>query len=287
MGKFKIALDDLLKHCHEGLELYANGEIKLFFDAPEYMEVHGVPRLLILLDGRANFSFYDQEKIVNMDIDAPAVFYCAREAWLIHNNKYRNRALSFSFLPNYIRAMHIDYDGVNPPPTERDVYFHTSTPLPDAGMSILSTLRELHESGYDNVAASMLKPLFELTVEHLSHSSQGPVMAVRPLFQQINTFLREHRNEPLTREMIADIFVISPGYVTRLCKEYVGKNFSELKLDYQFEHAVHLLMHSRLTVDEIAQQSGFAGANYFIRRFKKKFGVTPHVYRNSIRKKLN
>ena len=38
MGKFKIALDDLLEHCHEGLELYANGEIKLFFDAPEYLE---------------------------------------------------------------------------------------------------------------------------------------------------------------------------------------------------------------------------------------------------------
>ena len=36
-----------------------------------------------------------------------------------------------------------------------------------------------------------------------------------------------------------------------------------------------------MSVDEIAEQSGFSGVNYFIRRFKQKYGKTPHVYRNN------
>ncbi len=280
MTKFKNTLDELMIHCREGLSLPETTEKLLFFNALEYMEVHFVPRLLVLLEGHASFSYVENGRIINQEIIAPAFFYCSQNGYLAHFSKHVQRMLSFSYFPKYIRAMHVDFDGKNLPPTGRDVYYHTVTPLPAVGMQILECIQQLHDIQQDDIAQAMLRPLLELTVNFLSISQSAPVSKERPLWHQINTFLREHRIEPLSRSQVAKLFVISPGYLSQLCREYVGKSFSDLKLSYQFEHALNLMLHTRLTIDEIAQQSGFSGANYFIRRFKKQYGVTPHYYRN-------
>ena len=48
-------------------------------------------------------------------------------------------------------------------------------------------------------------------------------------------------------------------YVSELCKKKTGESFFSLKLQYQLEHAENLLIHTRLGIDEIAEQSGFSG----------------------------
>ena len=68
-------------------------------------------------------------------------------------------------------------------------------------------------------------------------------------------------------------------------KKYTGQTFSDLKLQYQLEHAETLLLNTRMSVNEIADQVGFSCANYFIRRFKSVYHVTPHVFRNSQQEK--
>ena len=113
--------------------------------------------------------------------------------------------------------------------------------------------------------------LFAPTLRDLEVSSAAPVLKVRRLRDEIDTFLREHRNEKLSREAVAELCRISPGYVSQLCRKYADDSFSHLKLRYQLEHAVNLLLHPRLSVDEIAEQSGFSCANYFIRRFSRCF----------------
>ena len=144
----------------------------------------------------------------------------------------------------------------------------------------MELLDELHAADCDGIIRNLLPSLYELTVRDLVSSSAAPVLKVRKLWDEINTFLREHRNEQITREAVALLFRVSPGYVSELCRKYADDTFSHLKLRYQLEHAENLLLHTRLSVDEIAAQSGFASANYFIRRFKSVYGTTPHVYRN-------
>lgn len=48
----------------------------------------------------------------------------------------------------------------------------------------------------------------------------------------------------------------------------------------RLEHAVTLLTVTRFSVEKISHRCGFTTANYFIRVFKKHYGITPAAYRN-------
>ena len=254
----------------------------LFFEAEEHRWIHYVPRLLVLLEGQSLINYCRDGKDVSQLIQAPAYFYCARNGRLrTESSNYANKTLSFSYYPTYIRSMMIDNDGITPPPTERDIYYHTASPLSKPGASLIELLDMLHCIHEDESAAELLPILFKLTLRELQASSQGPIHHERGLWDKINTFLREQRSQNISRGRIAKIFQISPSYVSELSKKYTSCSFSGLKLRYQLEHAENLLLRTRLSINEIAEQSGFSCANYFIRRFKNLYHVTPHVYRNN------
>lgn len=279
MANFQVSLEALLTWCRPVVKMNIPQRL-LFFESDEQCWIHYVPRLLVLLEGKSEISYWENGTDTTSVVEAPVFFYCSRSGRFKRLENAPNKALSFSYYPNYIRAMMIDFDGINSPPTARDIYYHTTTPLSEPGKKLLEMLDSLHETDCDEIAKKLLPVLYELTLKDLEDSSSAPVLKVRKLWEEINTFLREHRSEVVSREEVAKLFRISPGYVSELCKKYTGNSFSHLKLRYQLEHAENMLLHSRLSVNEIAEQSGFTCANYFIRRFKGVYGVTPHVYRN-------
>ena len=285
MTKYQISLEALLPFCEEGLAIEHPARLTVH-EEPEEGWTHSVPRLLILLEGEGHFQIQKDGKLQELKINAPAMLYCAKDGKLTTPNNQSApplRSLSFSFCPNYIRAMHVDYDGIHIPPTERDVFYHTDQPLSDAGIALLKAIDCLLKAGNEPLAEELLFPLFQITVGDLKASAAPPSERyLRPmrLWEQIKAFLREHREESITRAQVARLFRISPGYVSELCRQNTGESFSKVKLHYQLERAKNLLIHSGMNVNEIAVQCGFSCANYFIRRFRKAYGVTPHVYRN-------
>ena len=284
MKNFQISKTELLRRCKEAVN-DLDCPALLYFDAPEHQIIHAVPRLIFQVSGSAIHSSGAEVK-VNV-IDSPRLLYCSRFGYLHTDYLTPGCSISFSYYPNYIRAMHIDYDGVNQPPTVRDVYYHSSNPLSKAGMELLNCIETLHRHDKDEIAGKLLASLFLLTLEELQDSESSSVLNIRSLWNEINCFLQEHRTEVISRNMLAKIFRISPGYVSNLSKKYMGMSFSETKLHYQLEHAENLLRNTLLNIDEIASECGFSSSNYFIRRFKKVYGQTPHVYRYNAPQKLN
>ena len=282
MADFRVSQEELLVWCRKAREMDIPQRL-LFFESEEHGWIHYVPRLLVMLEGGCHIKYLKDGKETARFVQAPAFFYCARSGRLTIDEPRRlpKKTLSFSYYPNYIRAMMIDFDGVHAPPTARDIFYHTARPLGAPGWKLLELLDALHDAGNLESARQLLPILYELTLRDLETSSAAPVLKVRKLWDEINTFLREHRNEPVSREEIAKLFRVSPGYVSELCRKYAADSFSHLKLHYRLEHAENLLLHSRLSVEEVAEQSGFSCANYFIRRFKSVYGATPHVYRNN------
>ena len=276
MKNFQISKTELLRRCREAVN-HIECPALLCFDAPEHQAIHAVPRLIFQVSGTASHRFGAEVK-VNV-LESPKLLYCSRFGFLRSDYTTPGCSISFSYYPNYIRAMHIDYDGVNQPPTMRDVYYHSSNPLSEAGMELLNCIEMLHRYDKDEIAGKLLAPLFLLTLDELQGSESSSVLYVRSLWDEINSFLQEHRTEVISRNTLAKKFNISPGYVSNLSKKYMGMSFSETKLHYQLEHAENLLRNTLLNIDEIAYECGFNSSNYFIRCFKKKHGQTPHVYR--------
>lgn len=101
--------------------------------------------------------------------------------------------------------------------------------------------------------------------------------------QLINDFRKQVENqftELRTTKDYAYILNITPNYLNALCQEFFLKSVSEIIRERTILEAKRLLMHSGLSVSEIAYKIGFTDNSYFGRYFKNDTGMTPKNFRN-------
>ena len=78
---------------------------------------------------------------------------------------------------------------------------------------------------------------------------------------------------------------ITPGHLNSLVKASTGKSAIDLIQEKKLTEAKRFLVHSDLSIKEIAFESGFEDPAYFSRFFKKWNKVTPLEFRVQIREK--
>ena len=71
----------------------------------------------------------------------------------------------------------------------------------------------------------------------------------------------------------------SRSHISHLFKKRSGLTIREYCVSLCLEDARRLLLMSDRSVTEIAYDTGFCDPSYFIRRFKAKFGASPHQFR--------
>lgn len=79
-------------------------------------------------------------------------------------------------------------------------------------------------------------------------------------------------------EAMASELCMSRGNLHLKIKSICGKTVVELIKIIRLEHACELLREGKMSIAEIADQTGFQTSAYFITTFKKEFGVTPGKY---------
>ena len=75
-------------------------------------------------------------------------------------------------------------------------------------------------------------------------------------------------------------FHLSEKYISRYFKEHFHITISQYVTYLRLEHAKQLLQDTDIPVTEVAMQSGYQNVSYFIRSFKKTYGMSPLKYRN-------
>lgn len=96
-------------------------------------------------------------------------------------------------------------------------------------------------------------------------------------------YVRQHYEEPLVLTEIAAHVHLSPSYFSRLFKATMGQSFGEFLTQERLKHARHLLGHSEVPIEIIAQRTGFSSATYFATNFRRWEGKTPRQYRDLMR----
>ena len=97
--------------------------------------------------------------------------------------------------------------------------------------------------------------------------------------QVVECYIREHVDEELSVEKLAQIAYISPNYLTRCFKKKHGKTVVEYINDFRLGLAEEMLKNTSLTVTAISAKVGYANYSYFVRQFKKYKGCSPSEYR--------
>ncbi|MEK3725732.1 helix-turn-helix domain-containing protein [Paenibacillus sp. FSL H8-0034] len=100
------------------------------------------------------------------------------------------------------------------------------------------------------------------------------------LRDKLSTYIHDnYMDGTLSLSKIAEQFSLSPSYLSRYFKNQMGIGISEYADELRMEKAKELLQTNTWTVKEVTEQVGYADQTYFIRKFKKREGITPQQYK--------
>lgn len=97
--------------------------------------------------------------------------------------------------------------------------------------------------------------------------------------KEMITYIRQNYTKEISLREFGSQFHLSEKYISRYFKEHFHITLSQYINHLRLEHAKQLLQESTVPVTEVALQSGYQNVSYFIRCFKKMYGVSPLKYR--------
>ena len=99
------------------------------------------------------------------------------------------------------------------------------------------------------------------------------------LIQRAMDYLRIHLHEPISVGDVARFCSVSESCLQHLFRKIRHQGIVQTLTALRMDKAVHILVHSDLSVAETAAVCGFADPNYFSLVFSKQTGVSPRQYR--------
>ena len=91
--------------------------------------------------------------------------------------------------------------------------------------------------------------------------------------------LRHNYSQNLSLEQLAAHVGMSPSHLSRTFSKEVGMSISQYVAALRCEEAASMLKSGDASIQEIAAYVGYLDNNYFVKVFKKQYGVTPSEFR--------
>lgn len=99
------------------------------------------------------------------------------------------------------------------------------------------------------------------------------------LINKAKFLLQESLQSSVNVEQLAQQLPMGYSKFRKLFKAFTGQSPNQYHLNLKLEKARELLLSTTLSVSEIAYQIGFESVFYFSRLFKKKYDVSPKLFR--------
>lgn len=122
------------------------------------------------------------------------------------------------------------------------------------------------------------------SVEQIYHREKRSLSIKRDArIQTVVEYIVAHPTEPLDISYLCEIAQMSPSSLRRHFKEHTGKTPGDFMKELRAMVAARRLLMTNERISAIAYELGFTDQNYFSRKFKQVFGVSPSQYRLSAR----
>ena len=99
--------------------------------------------------------------------------------------------------------------------------------------------------------------------------------------KEMISYIQQSFTGEISLKEFGEQFHLSEKYVSQYFKEHFHITLSKYVTYLRLEHAKQLLQNSDIPVTEVAMLSGYQNVSYFIRSFKKTYGVSPLKYRKN------
>jgi two-component system response regulator YesN len=94
-------------------------------------------------------------------------------------------------------------------------------------------------------------------------------------------YVHAYYRSPISLEEVAEAAAASPGHLSREFSQELGVSFVEYLTRLRLGRAKSALLEGKLSVKEIAVDSGYSDPNYFSRIFRRYEGMSPSEYAQS------
>lgn len=102
-----------------------------------------------------------------------------------------------------------------------------------------------------------------------------------PALEHLVTRVPGRLNEPWDLAELARVAGVSPGHLTRLCREHFDQSPVAWLWTQRVDAGCQLLEETGLGIQEIAHRTGFSSPYHFSRRVKQARGVSPRALRRA------
>ena len=130
---------------------------------------------------------------------------------------------------------------------------------------------------------AMTAKLKELSAQTEEPEEEKPQGAGSFLVDSAVSYMREHYQEKLTLQEVADKCYVSQWHLSKLLNKYMEMSFYDILNSIRIENAKRLLEDPGLKIGQIGEMVGYADAAHFTRTFKKLEGINANEYRNRMR----
>lgn len=200
------------------------------------------------------------------DIDG-YLFIFAPEFYLFDKNN-QNRLLEFPFF----FTIHQD----NPPLQLNDAS--------DSEFLVQLFVKAIAELAKEESRIELLRSILDTILNYTSmlYPSQGQEPKFGKghlLVKRFYQLVEDNYQKNISVNQYADMLAITANHLTQTVKQLTGRTSNEVISSKQILEIKRLLVHTSLSVTQIADRLNFADQSYFTKYFKKVTGQTPVQYR--------
>ncbi len=142
------------------------------------------------------------------------------------------------------------------------------------------TQRMMRELEIHTLVCSMWSELFLHIYDSLSPAKADKSILLHSRLQLMLQFIHEQYQGQITLDDIADSASISKSEALRCFHTGIETTPVNYLISYRLNRAKELLLTTKNTITDISLSVGFDHIGYFIRTFKKAFGMTPKAFRS-------
>lgn len=144
---------------------------------------------------------------------------------------------------------------------------------PLAKKEILAALDKALRRRADKQAQEQLKKVADVQLAELQQQTTHPEI------NKALDYVRANLSEPISAKQLAGHLPMNANYFSQLFKEQMGISFSDYVTRQRLQLAKRLLLTTALSIQEIAEQTGYQTDRYFIRVFRAHEQLSPAQFR--------
>lgn len=116
---------------------------------------------------------------------------------------------------------------------------------------------------------------------HFSENAPDIVSNSAETIETIKRYVREHIQDEISMEDIAEVVYLNAQYMVRMFKKQEGISILEYITNERIQLAQTLLRETDYTIYQVADRVGYPNYSYFSRVYKKITGKTPQEYKKA------